>query len=104
VIETRERTVRADGTAVSPKRHLPPDLWKVHTVLVDRPGGLERLNQIAAANHLQVGARLGLESDDRRATSPRSRVELFQWSIVNVREATYFFAALSVFAMGWSSG
>lgn len=38
------------------------------------------------------------------ATSPSSRVELCQWSVVKRREATCFFAALSVCATGWSAG
>src|SRR6185369_396445 len=45
-----------------PKHH-----WKSpHVVLVYQRCGLQRLNQIAAADDLQVGARLGLESGDCR--------------------------------------
>ena len=33
---------------------------------------------------------------------PLGAGRLFEWRIASVREATYFVAALSVFAMGWS--
>jgi hypothetical protein len=72
-------------------------------ILVDEIVFKQRLDQLAAPGHLDLGSRLFLEPRNRLGDVALERFELFHVTSSRVREATYFGTLFSFAATGSSS-